>query len=143
MEIKSYFDILRVIGKPAYDGISNHDKERCFFMINRQLTRVYPVIAATLGQMKIDGAAATDFWHHHLKLIKSKGGNPMPSPMYAKLAAPKKPKKPKYSKDAIKYAMERFELSPKEFNLMMEFSSKELIKYLNSVDEMLNEKVKK
>ena len=54
-----------------------------------------------------------------------------------------KPKKPKYSKESVKYAMERFELSPKEFELMMEFGSKDLIKYLNSVDEMLNEKVKK
>ena len=140
--MKSYFDMMKVLGKPGYDNAMVNDKAKFFFMVNRQLTRVYPIIAATMGHIKMDPVCAMDFWHNHLKMIKKMGGNPFPKEMYAKLTTIKK-KKQKHSKEAEVYTMQRFKLSPKDMMLLKEFGSKELIKYLNSVDAMLTEKVVK
>ena len=140
--IKSYFDVLKILGKPAYEKLSTADKGRYLFMVNRHLTRMYPVIAATFSHMRADSANAMDFWNFYFKSVYKAGKNPLPSrENYAKLS--QKNKKVKYNEEGIEFLVSKLKLGSAEVATLKKLKSKELIKYLKAVDELLNEKIKK
>jgi hypothetical protein len=140
--IKSYFDVIKILGKPAYENVSTADKGRYFFMVNRHLTRMYPVIAATFSHIKVDSANAMDFWNFYFKNIYKASKNPLPSKEnFAKLS--QKGKVAKYNEEGIEFMVSRLKLGSAEVEILKKLKSKDLIKYLKAVDELLNEKIKK
>ena len=65
IQIKSYFDLLKILGKDSYKDVTSSDKIRNIFMVNRHLTRLYPGISFALSHIKTDPVAAMDFWHNY------------------------------------------------------------------------------
>ena len=142
MDIKSYFDLLKILGKPAYENVSAVDKGRHIFMVNRHLTRMYPEIAATLSHLKTNPAIAMDFWHTYFKNIIAAKRDPLPSKInYAKLTPPKTGKK--INPDCKEFMIIKMRLGTQDFNAFKKLNNTDLIKYLNDIEKLINEKIKK
>lgn len=142
MIIKSYFDLLKVLGKSGYDEVSAADKGRHLFMINRHLCRLYPEIAATFSHLKTNPVSAMDFWHNFFKGFYAAKRDPLPAKInFAKLSQAKK--KQKFNEEGIEFIVSKMRLGSAEVQILKDLKADELIKYLKSVDELLNEKVKK
>ena len=50
--------------KEEYKKLSNEDKEKFFFIINRKFARGYPQNAQFFNDKSIDKASAMDIWYH-------------------------------------------------------------------------------
>jgi len=58
------FDInKKVFDKQGWDQVSNSDKKRNFFMLNRFFSIAYPMQANILQHLRINQSAVIDFWH--------------------------------------------------------------------------------
>ncbi len=62
------FELIRVMFEDphAYDAVSNTDKKKHFFMINRRMSIKFPLQAHVLQHTKIDEVAVVDFWQRFL-----------------------------------------------------------------------------
>ena len=142
IEIKSYFDILKVLGKPAYDNVSAVDKGRHIFMVNRHLARIYPELSASFSHLKTNPVIAMDFWNGYFKLIYSARKDPLPAKVnFAKLTSPKKSKS--IDPDCLLYMINKLRLGSNDLSVLKKLKEPELIKYLKEIDKLINEKIKK
>lgn len=140
--IKSYFDLLKILGKPAYENVSVSDKARHIFMINRHLTRLYPEISANFSHLKTDPVMAMDFWNAYFKAIYSAKRDPLPSSInFAKLTPPKKTKS--FDEECLLFMVNKLRLGSKDLAVFKKLKEDELIKYLNEINKLINEEVKK
>lgn len=140
--INSYFDLLKVLGKPAYENVSASDKGRHIFMVNRHLTRLYPEISASFSHLKTDPVMAMDFWNTYFKAIYSAKKDPLPPKInFAKLTPPKKQKS--FDEECLLFMINKLRLGSRDLAVLKKLKEDELIKYLNEIDELINEKVKK
>ncbi len=98
----------------SWQGITEVDKVECFFIINRNFSKIYPDKAQKINDKSVDKIAALDLWHYFMRT------QPYPSTFWSK--APEKPKeklaKGEYSEKDIKMLIERLDITPDEFNLL-------------------------
>ena len=142
MEIKTPFDIINQLGKPAFSEISNLDKKRHFFIINRMLSRALPDISTNLGHQSIIPEIGVDYWNiAFTELGTTQKGrnilNGIRKVMYVSMSAAKKKEKVKIDVDLSKKFMEMTKMSTKEFNLLLQFFEIETIKYLKEVEKII------
>lgn len=140
---KSPFDIINILGTDSYDEVSNLDKKRGFFIINRMLSRTLPEVAMGIGHLNATPEAGIDFWNKVFKELKStpRGkqilglvkGNLRVSMSSAKNQETSK----SLDKELSKKFMQLSKISPKEFDTLKKFYKKDLIKYLKDMEKML------
>lgn len=136
--IETYFDVIKVLGKEEYNDVSALDKSRHIFMVNRHLARVFPEISATLSGLRIDSSNAMDVWHSVFKNFLKAGRNPLPNAInYAKLSPPKKGVK--YDQECIEFMVSKLRLGSADLKTIKELKGEDLIKYLDSIKNLLNE----
>lgn len=64
MELK---DFVRALLRPSeWTGISDHDKRRNFFIVNRFCSIAYPEAAQAFNHVRVDAVGALEFWHRCL-----------------------------------------------------------------------------
>lgn len=142
MDIKTPFELINYLGKKEYKDISNIDKKRNFFIVNRMLSRAMPDIATNLGHLSSVPETSLDYWNiAFIDLYKTPKGKNILSyikkVLYVSMAGAKKKQAVKIDKElAIKY-MELTKISKKEFDIMVYFFETEVIKYLKEVEKML------
>ena len=70
------FDLNKqIFNKSNWDSVSNADKRKHFFMINRFMSIGNPLQAQVLQHIKINTAAVIDFWHSYMS-VKYNGSVP-------------------------------------------------------------------
>lgn len=142
MIIKTPFDIINQLGKEGYDEISNIDKKRHAFIINRMLSRTLPEVAFSMTHVRGIPESTVDFWHRaFIDMGKTSQGMKMiayiKKVMRISMAGAKKKTKSKIDKDiAMKY-MQISKIGQKEFGILVEYYEKDLIKYLKKFSKML------
>jgi hypothetical protein len=139
-EIKSPFEILNLFFSKTdnYKNVSNKDKKKHFFIINRRLSIGFPLISVNLSKMGINEIFALDVWYSYIrKKLKYK-----PQWMYLKTSKKTSTKKVKYSKEAKEYYMKINEIGEKEFNYALKYNPKELTSFLKKIDNYLKKSKK-
>jgi hypothetical protein len=141
--IKTPFDIINILGKESYNNVANIDKKRHFFIINRMLSRALPEVAMKLSHIGCVPEIIVDYWNLTFKeFSKTTNGKNMlgiiRKVLYISMAGAAKKEKTKIDKDIANKYMELTKISKKEFDILLEFFEKELIKYLKDVEKILN-----
>jgi len=140
--IKSPFDILNHLGKESYYEISNIDKKRNAFIVNRMLSRALPEVSFNMTHMRVVPESTVDFWNQaFFDFGKTAQGMKMLAyirkVLRVSMAGAKKKAKSKIDKDLAKSYMQISKIGTKEFNVLVEYYEKDLIKYLNKFSKML------
>ena len=75
-----YTKLMFTANEKQWKSVTDVDKSRNFFMMNRFLSIKYPIQVAVLSHIRINSVAASNYWHSNLvNLYKA-----VPSWMYAK-----------------------------------------------------------
>lgn len=129
MELFEFIDSL--FSQEKWKNVSDTDKRKHFFMMNRYLSIKYPYQVLHLSLIKIDAPSVADYWHSSLSSLYSK----TPGWVYAKTIKRKsKDKKVSYpSSQMIEWYCKTEGLSPKEFEYKEKFLGEKFI------SELLNE----
>ena len=117
----------------AYAKLTDKDKKRNFFIVNRRLAIGLPNIAFGLATMNVNEIYAMDFWHRFIRSQKMR----KPSWMYLKLAKKQSITKIKFSNDAKEYYMKVNDIGPREFDEALKFCPDEMKKILQAIDKQL------
>lgn len=142
MIIKTPFDIINQLGREGYDEISNIDKKRHAFIINRMLSRALPEVSFSMTHMRVVPESTVDFWHRAF-IDMNQTGQGMKMLAYIRkvlrvsMAGAKKKAKSKIDKDIAKKYMIVSKIGTKEFDVLVQYYEKELIKYLKKFSNML------
>jgi len=103
-------DVFNALRGKNWNKISEDDKVKNFFIINRYMSKKYPEKAQLLNSKLIDKATALDLWHHFMKT------EPYPNWFWSK-----------------GQKVEKAELNSKDFDLLfskMDLNKKEDLIYL-------------
>lgn len=106
--------------KKKYADITESEKRSHFFMIQRYMSIMQPVIAQGFNRAGMNYAAIVDYWARYMRA----NFNRMPQVMYTKKEAPNEPKFDdavkekidKYDKELIKLYLFRKRMNRKDFN---------------------------
>ena len=140
--IKSPFDVLNQLGNKSFDEISNMDKKRHAFIINRMLSRALPEVSFGMTHMRVTPESTVDFWHRaFIDLSKSPNGQRMlgyiRKVLRVSMAGAKKKETSKVDKDIAKKYMQIAKIGQKELDVLVEYYEKDLITYLKKFSKML------
>ena len=132
------FDFIKIMfTKPAdYDKITNHNKKRHHFMINRFFAIQYPANANLFNLNGINPIAVLDSWS-----LVARRFSRVPTWIYTKTKKSAQPTKDKSkyipSEKAISFFMERNEIGNREFKELETFAKKELYQSLKKIEDSM------
>lgn len=137
----SPFDILKILGTDSYEEISNIDKRRNFFIINRMISRTLPQVCLSLSHFKSNSDIGVDYWHNAFKeLSKSSNGRNVLAlirkNMWIKMTIDKKATVI-YDKDLAEEYMKLANITKSDFDTLIRFYKTETIDYLKEVENMM------
>lgn len=106
------FDFIKIVFEDptAYKKISNYEKSKFFFMLNRYMAITYPQPASMFNMMHVDPVSATDYWQRNMSKLFRK----MPNWIYVKTAKDKTAKKNYPSDQAITMYLNKKEMSRRD-----------------------------
>jgi len=107
--------------KDQYKNLSDEDKEKFFFIMNRKFARRYPKHAHFFNSKNIDKSSALDVWYHFF--IKQRTTD-IPNWYWFKLS--NKKEKSILKKDEEEFFLEFYDLKREDLNFLIEHYSEEL-----------------
>lgn len=139
------FDTLAIMFESPHrwGEISNYDKRKHFFMINRMMSIQYPLHANMLQNLKVNQIDVVNFWFSFI----SKQYNRKPSWLYTKTnkkkktTAPKKSKKEKMkevTEDDIIIYTKKYKYDIRDVRLALELYGDEVKTEILNLKEILN-----
>ena len=135
IQLFDYMDLLFSTNENKWNELSDIEKSRNFFMMNRFISIQFPNQVKHLSLLRIDAPAVADHWHRFL----SKKFNSTPRWVYAKTV--KKTEQEKKlnlpSEEMIKWHCERNEIGRKEFDQNVKFFGETFVKELKSLEKLL------
>ena len=132
------FDFIKIMfTRPSdYKNVSNHNKKRHHFMINRFFAIKYPSNAQLFNVNGINGNSVIDSWH----MVASRF-NSVPGWIYTKTKKSPKAKvnKKQYipSDATISFFMEKNEIGNREFKELEKFAKEDLYNSLKRIEESM------
>ena len=107
--------------KDKYKDLSDEDKEKFFFIMNRKFARRYPKHAQFFNYKNMDKSSALDVWYHFF--IKQRTMD-IPSWYWFKLSGKKE--KSILKKEEVEFFLEFYDLKRDDLNFLIEHHSEEL-----------------
>jgi hypothetical protein len=121
-----------------YKKVSDKEKQRNFFIVNRRLAIKYPVQACRLSFNGINPMYAVDCWYAITKKL-AVAHKRKPQWLWLKLAKAKKEKELKITNRAKEFYMDANGISEKEFNLALKYEPIKMQDYLKQVENYLKQ----
>lgn len=132
------FDYIKLIftkDEKAWKSLSDIDKSRNFFMLNRFCSIKYPVQVQALSLLKINPVSASNYWHRTMSNLY----NTVPAWIYAKTKkkdeVTKKLDLP--SDTMISWYCEKNQMSKREFMENVKFFGENFLKEIKSLEKIL------
>ena len=128
------FDILKAFfNKKNWEDVSNHDKARNFFMINRIMGIAFPLQANAFNSTKIDPVSVVNYWKETLN-TKYKA-----PPGWFFTATKKKEKSNAFSpeEEVSEFIKFKYEISNREIQDLGKYFPKEFKEFSKSIKDVL------
>jgi hypothetical protein len=132
------FDFIKIMfTKPGeYDKITNHNKKRHHFMINRFFAIQYPANASLFNLNGINPIAVIDSWS-----LVARRFSRVPAWIYTKTkkSTTTTKEKSKYipSENAISFFMDKNEIGKREFKELEKFAKEGLLESLKKIEDSM------
>jgi hypothetical protein len=128
------FDILKAFfNKKSWEDVSNHDKARNFFMINRMMSIAFPLQSNAFNSTKIDPVSVVNYWKETLN-TKYKA-----PPGWFYTHTRKKEKSTAFSpeEEVSEFIRFRYEISNREIQDLGKYFPKEFKEFSKSIKDLL------
>lgn len=116
--------------------LSDKDKQRNFFVVNRRLAIKYPLQAFKLSQNGVNPIYAIDSWYM-ITLPIARKVKRIPKWIYLKLEKGKAQKKLSIKEEAKDYYIKLNQISEKDFEMALKFKPTEVRDYLKLIEKQL------
>jgi hypothetical protein len=129
------FDILKAFfNDKKWEEVSNHDKARNYFMINRLMSIASPLHANAFNHTKIDPVSVVNYWKETLNKKYSS------APGWFFTPSNKKDKSKKYSpnESVQDFILNKYEISSREIKELGDYFPKEFKKFCDTIEEMIS-----
>lgn len=129
------FDIIKSFYSKSWDKVSDRDKSRNLFMINRICSIAYPLQANSFNNIKIQGEKVIDFWkifvRHHNKSV--------PSWIWTKTVKKEKEKEGReYKEEVINFIKEKYDLSNREIEELKNFFPTKFNAFYKEIETLIS-----
>lgn len=128
------FDFIKIFfgENPEYYKLKKYDKGKFRFMINRFMSINYPIQAESLNLNGTDSAHVVESWHLAAKNFKR-----TPGWIYTKVRkAPAKPEDGFIPEaETVKFYMNKFKISSKDYDTCIKFNKEELYNELEALEK--------
>ena len=129
------FEIIKAFYKKEWDKISDRDKSRNFFMINRICSIAYPLEANLFNHIKIQPDKVVDFWKIFITL---KHKTP-PSFIWTKTIKKEKEKSGiEYKEEVLNFIKEKNQISNREIQELIEFFPDEFKHFYKEIESLIS-----
>lgn len=127
-----------------YEKVTDKEKQRNFFIINRRLAIKFPIQALKLSFNGINPIYAIDSWYQITSKIASKEMK-KPKWLWLKINKEKEEKKFKISEEVKEFYINDNQISDKEFYTALKFNQSEMLTELKKIEKHLEliKKIKK
>lgn len=129
------FDIIKAFHSKGWDKISDRDKARNLFMINRICSIAYPLQANSFNHIKIKPEKVVDFWkilvtHHH---------KTTPSWIWTKTIKKEKEKEKKeYKEEVINFIKDKYQISNREIEELKHFFPSKFNTFYKEIETLIS-----
>jgi hypothetical protein len=132
------FDIIKAFTRPEeWAKVTNTEKAKNFFMINRMMSIRFPMQANGFNHTKIEPARAVDWWKEMIASKYNSTDKPA-SFVWTKTKKKEKEKIKPIPEEILTFICEKHEISMREIEDLKQFFPQEFQKYCDSVKEMLS-----
>lgn len=132
------FDYMKLIfskDEKSWKNLSNTDKSRNFFMLNRFMSIKYPIQANLLSHYKINPVSVSEYWHKSMSSLHSGS----PKWIYTKTIKKKdlETKQNLPSIEMIRWYCEKNEISRKDFDQKVKFFGESFLSEIRAMEKVL------
>lgn len=129
------FDIIKAFYSKEWNKISDRDKSRNLFMINRICSISYPLQANSFNNIKIQGDKVVDFWKifikHHSKTV--------PSWIWTKTSKKAKEREKKeYKEEVITFIKDKYNISNREIEELKNFFPSKFNNFYKEIESLIS-----
>lgn len=129
------FDIIKAFYSKEWNKISDRDKSRNLFMVNRICSIYYPLQANSFNNIKIQGDKVVDFWKifikHHNKTV--------PSWIWTKTSKKAKEKEKKeYKEEVITFIKDKYNISNREIEELKIFFPSKFNNFYKEIETLIS-----
>ena len=129
------FDIIKAFHTSEWKKISDRDKSRNFFMINRILSIAYHLQTNSFNDIKIRPEKAVDFW----KLFISHQNKKTPQWIWTKTVKGEKEKdNSKYKDEILEFIKNKHQISNREIQELIDFFPSKFKSYYKEIESLLS-----
>jgi hypothetical protein len=129
------FDIIKSFTNDSeWKKVTETEKSRNFFMINRIMSINFPLQGNAFNHTKIEPAKVVDWWR---AFIKSKYKTPPPF-IWTSTIKKKKEIKKEAPEEVLRFICEKHEISMREIKDLQKFFPKEFMEYCENVKEIIS-----
>lgn len=129
------FDIIKSFHTKEWEKISDRDKARNLFMINRVCSIAYPMQANSFNNLKIRPEKVVDFWKFFITSYNKK----TPQWIWTKTVKKDKEKEKKeYKEDVINFIKDKYQISNREIEELKKFFPSKFNAFYKEIDSILS-----
>lgn len=129
------FNIINSFFNNKWEEISDSDKSRNFFMINRICSIQFPIQANYFNNIKISPSSAIDFW----KVLLSNKYKSCPKWTWTKTNKKQKEvKSMTYKPEVLDFIKERYQISNREIEELGDFFPEKFKKFYQEIEDLLS-----
>ncbi len=111
--------------KDDYKNLSDEDKEKAFFMINRKFARAYPSHAQFFNNKSINRASSVDIWYHFFIKKRVQG-----TPDWYWFKQTTKKEKSIATKDDVQFLMNLYDIREYDIDFLIKHYPEDVIEEL-------------
>ena len=119
--------------KKKWQTLSQYDKKRFFFMINRICAINYPLVSNAFNHTRISQAEALDYWADNLSSVYSR----TPKWVYCKTKKVKVEKIKMPSSDAIAVYLQKMKMSRRDLDQAIKTFGESALESIRAIDKLL------
>ena len=129
------FDIIKAFHTREWEKISDRDKARNLFMINRICSIAYPLQANSFNNIKINPENVVNFW----KILVTHQNKKTPSWIWTKTIKGDKAKvKKEYREEIIEFIKEKYQISNREIQELQEFFPTKFNNFYREIETLMS-----
>lgn len=122
LELKHVVDFI-FIYKDNYKKLSDEDKKKFFFIINRKFARQFPYHAQFFNKKSMDESSALDLWYYFFIKKRIFG---TPKWYWFKLSTTKKKKQTKYKIEEIDFLKNFYDIKDDDIEYLIKYHPNEI-----------------
>ena len=129
------FDIIKAFHTKEWNKISDRDKARNLFMINRICSIAYPLQANSFNNLKIRPEKVVDFW----KVFITNYNKKTPQWIWTKTSKNVKEKEKKeYKEEVISFIKDKYQISNREIEELKNFFPSKFNSFYKEIESIIS-----